>query len=223
MSVELVLPCLDEEASLPALLARVPADWRVVVADNGSTDRTRQVATAAGARIVTEPRRGYGAAVHAGLVAAEADIVAVVDGDGSIDPADVVALVDAVRAGATDLACGCRRPVSAAAWPWHARLGNRALAATLARSSGLPLHDIAPVRVARREALLALGVADRRFGYPLETLLRARAAGWRVAEFDVPYHPRTGGRSKVTGSVRGTGRALRDFVRVLVAHGGSPA
>ena len=223
MTVELVLPCLDEEASLPALLARVPAGWRVVVADNGSSDRTPYVAAAAGAHVVTEPRRGYGAAVHAGLSAASADIVAVVDGDGSIDPADIVPLVEAVRTGATDLACGCRRPVSAAAWPWHAQLGNRVLAATLARSAGLPLHDIAPVRVARREPLLALGVADRRFGYPLETLLRARAAGWRVAEFDVPYHPRTGGRSKVTGSVRGTTRALRDFAKVLLAHGGSPA
>jgi len=223
MSVELVLPCLDEEASLPSLLARIPPGWQVVVADNGSTDRTRAVAAAGGARVVTEPTRGYGAAVQAGLFAATADIVAVVDGDGSIDPADLIPLVDAVRTGATDLACGCRRPVSAAAWPWHARWGNRVLAAALARSTGLPLHDIAPVRVAHRESLLALGVTDRRFGYPLETLLRARANRWRVSEFDVPYHPRTGGRSKVTGSVRGTARALRDFARVLLAHGGSPA
>lgn len=223
MTVELVLPCLDEEASLPALLARVPAGWRVVVADNGSTDRTRHVAAAAGARVVTEARRGYGAAVHAGLCAADADIIAVVDGDGSIDPADIVPLVAAVQSGYTDLACGCRRPVNAAAWPWHARLGNRVLAATLAWSSGLPLHDIAPVRVARRESLLALDVSDRRFGYPLETLLRARAAGWRVTEFDVPYHPRIGGRSKVTGSLRGTTRALHDFAKVLLSHGGSPA
>lgn len=223
MNVELVLPCLDEEASLPALLARVPSGWRVVVADNGSTDRTPYVAAAAGAHVVTEPRRGYGAAVHAGLVAASADIVAVLDGDGSIDPADVIPLVAAVRDGTTDLACGCRRPVSADAWPWHAQLGNRVLAAALARSAGLPLHDIATVRVARREPLLALGVVDRRFGYPLETLLRARAAGWRVSEFDVAYHPRTGGRSKVTGSLRGTARALHDFATVLLAHGGSPA
>lgn len=223
MSVELILPCLDEEASLPALLARVPSDWRVIVADNGSSDRTGQVAAAAGARVVTEPRRGYGAAVHAGLLAASAEIVAVVDGDGSIDPVEILPLVESVRAGSSELACGCRRPVTADAWPWHARLGNRVLAATLARSSGLALHDIAPVRVARREGLLALGVTDRRFGYPLETLLRARAAGWRVTEFDVPYRPRTGGRSKVTGSLRGTGRALHDFARVLLAHGGSPA
>ena len=83
---------------------------------------------------------------------------------------------------------------------------------------GLDLHDIAPVRVARRAALLDLAIADRRFGYPLETLLRARAAGWRITEQPITYHPRDGGQSKVTGSIRGTVRALRDFCGVLVAN-----
>ena len=216
--VELVIPCRDEEVALPALLAGVPRAWAVIVVDNGSSDRTAEVARGAGATVISEPRPGYGAAVDRGVPAATRDIVVVLDGDGSIKPADLADLVDLVASGEADLCCGARRPVDRSAWPTHARLGNRVLAATLSLSLRMELHDIAPVRVARREALVGLGVTDRRFGYPLEVLLRARAAGWRIVERPVAYHPRDGGRSKVTGSVRGTLRALRDFTGVLIAH-----
>jgi glycosyltransferase involved in cell wall biosynthesis len=216
--VELVIPCLNEETALPALLARVPSGWAVIVVDNGSSDDTAGVASRAGATVVHESRAGYGAAVHRGLCTATRDIVVVLDGDGSIDPGDLTAMVDLVATGRADLCCGSRQPVSRDTWPAHARLGNRMLAATLSLALGLELHDIAPVRVARRAELIDLAVTDRRFGYPLETLLRARAAGWLISEHPVPYHPRNGGRSKVTGSIRGTLRALRDFAGVLVAH-----
>jgi glycosyltransferase involved in cell wall biosynthesis len=171
------------------------------------------VATAAGATVVHEPRRGYGAAVHAGLLAATADYVCVLDADGSLPPEVLPTLVAEVSAGRADLAVGRRRPVRRA-MPWHARLGN-ALIAGLLRRRGVPVHDIAPVRAVRRDALLALGVQDRAFGYPLELLLRAGSAGWRLHEIDVEYRPRTGGRSKVSGSVRGTARAVRDMSAVL--------
>ncbi|MGV8910481.1 MAG: glycosyltransferase family 2 protein [Propionicimonas sp.] len=216
--VELVIPCLNEEVALPALLAGVPSGWAVIVVDNGSGDRTAEVAGRAGATVVHEPRPGYGAAVDRGLRAATRDIVVVLDGDGSIRPGDLTAMVDQVVAGRVDLCCGTRQPVTRSAWPVHAQLGNRVLAATLSLALGLALHDIAPVRVARRSALLELGIADRRFGYPLETLLRARAAGWLISEHPIPYHPRNGGQSKVTGSIRGTLRALRDFSGVLVTN-----
>jgi glycosyltransferase involved in cell wall biosynthesis len=211
---EIVLPCLDEAAALPAVLRELPAGWPVLVVDNGSTDDTAAVAAAHGARVVREPRRGYGAAVHTGLVAARAELVAVLDGDGSLDPAVLGPLTEAVRSGRADLAVGRRVPVSAGAWPWHARAGNAVIAALL-RRRGVPVHDIAPIRVGRRDALLALGVADRAFGYPLELLLRAGASGWRLHERDVAYRPRAGGRSKVSGSVRGTVRAARDMARLL--------
>ena len=216
--VELVIPCLNEEVALPALLAGVPVGWAVIVVDNGSRDNTAEVARRAGATVVHEPQPGYGAAVHRGLCAATRDIVVVLDGDGSIRPGDLTPMVDEVIAGRADLCCGTRQPVARSAWPVHARWGNRVLAATLSLALGMQLHDIAPVRVARRAALLDLGVVDRRFGYPLETLLRARAAGWVISEHPIPYHPRNGGQSKVTGSIRGTIRALRDFAGVLVAH-----
>lgn len=211
---DVVLPCLNEAEALPGVLARLPPGYRAVVVDNGSTDETIAVAEAAGATVVREPRKGYGAAVHAGIEAATAEYVCVIDADGSLPPEALPGLVADVAAGRADMAVGRRRPVGRGAWPWHARAGN-ALIAGLLRRRGLPVHDIAPVRAARRDALLALGVTDRAFGYPLELLLRAGSAGWRLREVDVEYRPRTGGRSKVSGSVLGTARAVRDMSMAL--------
>jgi glycosyltransferase involved in cell wall biosynthesis len=213
---DLILPCRDEAAALRSLLPRVPAELSVIVADNGSTDGTADVARALGARVVTEPTPGYGAAVQAGLLAATNPYVAFMDGDGSFDPDEVLALLAEVRAGRADLAVGRRRPVSRGVWPWHARAGNALIVAWLRRRIDLDAHDIAPLRVCRREELLALDVRDRRFGYPVELLQKATAAGWRFSEHDVSYHPRAEGtRSKVSGSVSGTLRTARDFAKVL--------
>jgi glycosyltransferase involved in cell wall biosynthesis len=215
-SCDLVLPCRDEAAALRGLLVRVPASLSVIVVDNGSTDGTAEVARGLGARVVTEPVPGYGAAVHAGVAASAADLVAVMDGDGSLDPVDVLPLVACIARGGATLAVGRRRPVAAAGWPWHARLGNAMALRQLRRRTGLRLSDIGPVRVCPRADLLRLGVTDRRSGYPVELLLRAAQAGWEVAELDVAYHPRAAGtRSKVSGSVPGTLRAALDFARVL--------
>jgi glycosyltransferase involved in cell wall biosynthesis len=213
---DLVLPCRDEAPALRALLPTVPDTFAVIVVDNGSTDDTAEVARSLGAHVVVETRPGYGAAVHAGVLAATADYVAVMDGDGSFDSSDLVALLDEVREGRADMATGRRRPVSRGVWPWHARAGNVAVLWWLRRRTGLPVHDIAPMRVCRRADLLALDVQDRRFGYPVELLQKAMLAGWRITEHDIAYHPRAAGtRSKVSGSVRGTLRAARDFARVL--------
>ena len=213
---DLVLPCRDEGPALPALLARVPAEFSVVVVDNGSRDDTAEVAERLGARVVVEPVPGYGSAVHAGLLAATHEFVAVMDGDGSFDPADLLALLDDVREGRADLAVGRRRPTLRGTWPWHARAGNALIVAWLRRTIGMAAHDIAPMRVSRRQAMLDLGLRDRRFGYPVELLQAVTRAGWRVVEHDVDYYPRAEGtRSKVSGSVSGTVRTARDFWRVL--------
>ena len=194
----------------------MPAGFRPIVVDNGSRDATSAVARSLGATVVSEPRAGYGAAVHAGLEAATADFVAVIDGDGSMDPAELVPLLEEVVAGRADLAVGRRRPSARGVWPWHARAGNALVLWWLRRRIGMPLHDIAPMRVARRRELLALGIEDRRFGYPVELLQRATAAGWRFVERDITYYPRAAGtKSKVSGSVLGTVRTARDFARVL--------
>ncbi|MCW2711697.1 MAG: glycosyltransferase family 2 protein, partial [Marmoricola sp.] len=147
---DVVIPCRDEAPALPDLLARIPEGFHPIVVDNGSRDDTAAVARRLGATVVREPRAGYGAAVHAGLEAATADFVAVIDGDGSMDPAELVALLGDVTSGRADLAVGRRRPSARGVWPWHARAGNAAVLWWLRRRVGMPLHDIAPMRVARR-------------------------------------------------------------------------
>ncbi|MDT0395267.1 MULTISPECIES: glycosyltransferase [Streptomyces] len=213
-SVDVVLPCLDEAAALPWVLERVPPGWRALVVDNGSTDGSDRIAHELGARVVHEERRGFGAACHAGLTAATADIVCFCDCDASLDPADLVPFVREVWSGEADLVLGRRRPRGRGAWPAHARAGNLALSRLLRRRTGLRLRDLGPLRAARREELLALDLTDRRSGYPLQMVVRAADAGWRVTEHDVVYAPRTGA-SKVTGTWRGTLQAVRDMSRVL--------
>lgn len=214
--MDVILPVLDEAAAIPGVLAAMPAGYAAIVVNNGSSDGSGELAARHGARVVHEPRRGFGAACHAGLLAAERDIVCFMDCDGSCDPAQLGALVGPVRDGDADLVLGARRPLPGA-WPAHARVANRVLMAFARRRTGVALEDLGPMRAVRREALLDLGLADRAFGYPLEMVLRAARAGWRIEERPVSYRPRQG-RSKVTGTVRGTWRATRDMSRLLAEH-----
>ncbi|MEO6606063.1 MAG: glycosyltransferase family 2 protein [Aeromicrobium sp.] len=213
---DVVIPCRDEALALPTVLAAIPDGWHIIVVDNGSTDGTAEVARSLGATVIEESRPGYGAAVHAGMLAATAEYVAVIDGDASMRLLDLVPMLDLVRDQGVTMAIGKRRPVARGVWPWHARAGTKLLATMIRRRSDLPIHDLAPMRVCRRADLLALGVEDRRFGYPLELMLKAADAGWSVAEIDVAYDRRAAGtKSKVSGSVTGTARVIRDFAGVL--------
>ncbi len=211
---DVILPVLDEAESIPGVLAAIPPGYRPIVVDNGSCDGSAEIAAAHGAWVVTESARGFGSACWAGLRAAEDDVVCFMDCDGSLDPADLNSVVKPVTESRADLVIGARRS-SAGAWPLHARLANRALALEVRRRTGKRLRDIGPMRAARRLELLALGITDRRFGWPLEMVIRAQLGGWRLLEVDVAYRPRTGGRSKVTGSARGTLLAINDMARVL--------
>jgi len=213
---DVVIPCRDEALALTGVLADLPAGFRAIVVDNGSKDETAEVAAQLGATVVTEPKPGYGAAVHTGVLAATAEFVAVLDGDGSMSARELPRLLAAVRSGEATMAIGWRRPVARGVWPWHARMGTKALAWWLRTRSDFPIHDLAPMRVCRREDLLALDVRDRRFGYPLELMIKASAAGWTIHESRIDYRPRAAGtRSKVSGSARGTARVVRDFAKVM--------
>jgi glycosyltransferase involved in cell wall biosynthesis len=191
----------------------MPSDVHPIVVDNGSTDGSGAIAAALGARVIHEPHMGFGAACWAGLEAAQDDVVCFMDCDASLDPMDLPLVADPVAAGTADLALGARM-AAPGAWPVHARLGNRAIAWQVRRRTGLALADLGPMRAADRARLLALGIADRRFGWPFEMVIRAASAGWRIVEIPVPYMPRVG-RSKVTGTVKGTVRATIDLVQVM--------
>lgn len=211
---DVVLPVLNEAGNLPWLLGRMPAGFTPVVVDNGSTDGSGDVARAHGATVVVESVRGFGSACWAGLQACDDEIVCFMDADGSLDPLALPLVAGLVAHGDADLVIARRIP-DRGAWPIHTRLANRALAAQLSRRTGVRLHDLGPMRAARRQELLGLGLQDRRSGWPLEMVLRAEQAGLVIREVALPYHRRHSGVSKETGTLRGTARAVIDMSKLL--------
>ena len=211
--IDVVLPVLNEAEALPWVLRRMPAWGQAIVVDNGSSDGSAGIAAGLGAEVVGEPLPGFSSACFAGLEAARSEIVCFMDCDGSLDPRDLWRVADPVRRGEADLVLGRRMP-EPGAWPLHARLANRAIARVIGRRIGVQLHDLGPMRAAPRHALGGLSLQDRRSGWPFEMVLTAGAAGWRIEETPVPYLMRMG-RSKVTGTLKGTARATRDLGRVL--------
>lgn len=211
---DVVLPVLNEAGNLPWLLGRMPAGFTPVVVDNGSTDGSGDVARAHGATVVVESVRGFGSACWAGLQACDDEIVCFMDADGSLDPLALPLVAGLVAHGDADLVIARRIP-DRGAWPIHTRLANRALAAQLSRRTGVRLHDLGPMRAARRQELLGLGLQDRRSGWPLEMVLRAEQAGLVIREVALPYHRRHSGVSKETGTLRGTARAAIDMSKLL--------
>jgi glycosyltransferase involved in cell wall biosynthesis len=216
--VTVILPALDEAAALPTALASFPPEVDLLVVDNGSTDQTAAVAAAHGARVVHEPRRGFGAACWAGAQAAKGELLVFADADGSFDGADLAAVAGPVLRREADLVVGARlahrEPGAMSAL---AVLENRILGLACRLLFGVPLSDLGPFRAIRRDRLLALGMTDRGSGWPLEMIARAGAAGLRVVEVPVRYRSRAGGRSKVSGSVRGTVQAATAMVMVTLA------
>lgn len=225
-TIAIVLPALNEEAAVgqqvralrehPALRA-LPIH-RIIVVDNGSDDATADVARAAGAEVVSEPRRGYGYACLAGVRAAtDASIILLMDADGSDDPAGAARVAEMVLSGAADLAMGSRTRGACEpdALTPQQRAGNAVGAVILRRFYGLRLTDIGPVRAIRRDTLLRLDMREMVYGWSAEMLAKAARAGLRVREAPVDYHRRAGGKSKVAGTLRGTLRASHHILRTL--------
>ena len=208
MRVAVVIPTLDEAGSIGRVLDDIPSSLaaEVLVVDGGSTDGTREIAAGRGARVILEPRRGYGRACLAGLErATDPDVVVFLDGDYSDRPAEVPRILEPIREGRADIVLGSRLQggLTAGAMPWHQVLGNRLAASLIHALYGVPLTDLGPFRAARRDVLRALALREPTYGWAVELPTRGARQGYRVAEVPVSYHPRIG-VSKISGTLRGT-------------------
>lgn len=221
-----VIPALNEEATIGRVVRALPRDLltQVIVVDNGSTDITATVAWEAGAVVVTEAERGYGAACAAGVALARrlgATVIVLLDGDASDVPADLPAILAPVLSGEADLVMGSRvrGAVERGALTPQQRIGN-ALAARILRRYGLAITDLGPFRAIRADAIAALQMQERTYGWSTEMLVKAARAGLRVREVPVSYRKRAGGRSKVGGTVRGSIEAAAAILGTAYRYAG---
>lgn len=219
-TVGLIIPARNEEASLPKVLSSIPGEIdRIVVVDNGSTDGTALTARRYGAQVITEPIAGYGRACLAGLAAladSSPDLVAFVDADGSDDLSCLPPLLMILVHGQADLVLSWRRPVEPGALSPQQRWGNFLVTWLIGIIWRHQYHDLGPMRALSWQALTALGMTDRDFGWTVEMQIRALKRGLRVIEVPVPYRARTMGRSKISRTLRGTLLAGSKMLRVIV-------
>jgi glycosyltransferase involved in cell wall biosynthesis len=206
--VSVVIPTYNEAPSIALVLADIPPEivQQVLVIDSESTDGTAQIASDMGAEVRRESRRGYGRACLTGLAAVDApDVVVFLDGDYSDRPAEMLRLLEPLREGVADIVIGSRLAGEriAGAMPWHAVLGNRFAARLIALLNGVRLTDLGPFRAARYEALIALGLRESTYGWPVEMIVKGARRGLRITEVPVSYHPRIGS-SKISGTLRGS-------------------
>jgi glycosyltransferase involved in cell wall biosynthesis len=207
--ITVIIPVLNEEDSIAAVLGDIPPELEaeVVVVDNGCTDQTIPLARSRGARIEVADQRGYGAACYAGTLAARGDILVYLDGDYSDYPDDMTKLVAPIMAGQADLVLGSRLArgnLPREAMPFQQRFGNWLTARLLRWLYNIPVTDLGPFRAIGKEALLSLDMQEMTFGWPTEMMVKAARAGLRLEEVPVRYRPRLGGKSKISGTLRGT-------------------
>ena len=208
MQISIIIPTLNEAESIAAVLASIPcnAAAEILVVDGGSKDGTEETARSAGATVIDEPRGGYGQACATGLAAARGDVIVFLDGDGADDPRHLMQLVFPILQNQADMVLGSRLlgQIDSGAMPWHQRFGNRLAAFLIRALYGLSVTDLSPYRAVRREALLKLGMAEMTYGWPTEMIVKAARQAWQIREIPVTYHTRTGGKSKISGTLKGT-------------------
>ena len=222
MRVSVIIPTHNEAEAIPHVLADLPSDLvtEVIVVDSKSTDDTPEIASRMGARVVLEPRRGYGQACLTGLAAANSpDLVVFLDGDYSDRPAELPTLLAPILEGRADLTLGSRllQSGSAGALPWHQVFGNRLAARLIQRLYGLKITDLGPFRAARAEVLHALALEETTYGWAVEMILKGTVAGFRVVEVPVSYYPRIG-KSKISGTLKGTVGAAWFILSLIVRY-----
>jgi glycosyltransferase involved in cell wall biosynthesis len=225
MKVAVIIPARNEEVPLPGVIAEIPngATDTVIVVDNGSTDQTAEVARQAGALVVSESRAGYGYACASGVRAAQklgAEILVFLDGDGSFDPDQIPDLLAPLEAGKADLVLGSRPAggMEPGAMPAHARFGNWLVARLMRLFYGLPVTDLGPYRAIRSDLLWRLEMQEMTYGWPTEMMVKAARSGAAIVEVPVRYRLRRGGRSKVSGTLRGTALATYAILFVTLRY-----
>ena len=208
MEVSLVIPALNEEDSLPHVLSAIDKDrlLEVIIVDGGSHDRTVAIAAAQGARVIHEPQPGYGRACAAGVAVAQGEIIIFMDADGADDPRQIPDLIAPIVQNGADMVLGSRLAgdISPGAMPWHQKFGNWLSAGLIRILYGLPITDLSPFRAVLRSKLLELNMQEMTYGWPTEMITRSARQGWHIVEVPVDYNPRLGGKSKISGTLRGT-------------------
>lgn len=222
LNATLVIPALNEEESLGQVLGRVNTNLlcEIIVVDGGSQDRTVEIAKASGARVILESQPGYGRACAVGTASAQGEIVVFMDADGADDPAQIPDLIAPITRDNVDLVLGSRLAgnISPGAMPWHQKFGNWLSAGLIRLLYGLPISDLSPFRAVRRVKLLDLDMQEMTYGWPTEMIAKAAKSGWRIAEIPVNYHPRLGGRSKISGTIRGTALATYYILSTILKY-----
>jgi len=224
VKIAVIIPALNEEESIAHVIAEVPRDLvqEIVVVDNGSTDRTAEVARSAGAEVVREERQGYGYACAAGVASAgdRFDVIVFMDGDGSDDASQMRALVEPIERGQADLVLGSRvlgTAVRGALLP-HQRLGNALTTALVRLLYGRRLTDLPPLKAIRRPLLAELGMREMTYGWTVEMIVKSARRGGRIVEIPVPTRARIGGQSKVSGTIKGTILAAYYLLRTTIKY-----
>jgi glycosyltransferase involved in cell wall biosynthesis len=222
LSVSIVIPAWNEEESIGRVLVAIPWDQvdEVLVVDGGSSDRTVAVAEGAGARIVVEQRRGYGRACASGAEQARGEILVFLDADGADDPRRLVDLLAPLQTGQAELVLGSRLvgQIAPGAMPWHQKAGNWLSARLITALYGCRLTDLSPFRAVRKSRLTELHMQEMTYGWPTEMIVKAARLGWRLVEVPVGYRARLGGRSKISGTLKGSLLATFFILRVIVQY-----
>jgi glycosyltransferase involved in cell wall biosynthesis len=222
MLVSVIIPAINEEHSLAHVLAAIPSNQvsEVILVDGGSTDNTVSVAKRNGARVIIEPRRGYGWACATGAQQASSEVLVFLDADGADDPTQIPELTAPLRTENADLVLGSRLSghISPGAMPWHQRFGNWLSAALIRVLYGLQITDLSPFRAVRRDKLSELDMQEMTYGWPTEMITKAARREWRIEEIPVNYHPRLAGKSKISGTLRGTILATYYIFRTIIKY-----
>ncbi len=221
MDVSIVIPTLNEAETIGGVIASIPAiNGEILVVDSSSTDGTPVIAKAAGAKVIHEPRRGYGRACAAGVAAARGAVVVFLDADGADNPEHLPKLLKSLHEENADMVLGSRLTgqMEPGAMPWHQHFGNWLSARLINHFYDLQLTDLSPFRAVLREKLLTLKIDDLTFGWPTEMVCKAACNGWRIVEVPVSYHPRAGGKSKISGTLRGTVLATYHILHTILRY-----